>query len=220
MYVGTRRGKIYSTRGSRLLFALAWYFSGQVYLYPCQFRPALAKSWQARSTFLRSKNQRAMQKMLGPHLSGTQRNTDPPWGSDVSSARGQHRLLPRPLVEKQMLSEQDVSAYCVPSKKQTAPPQMWQHVLPNATFRLDGMLPESLPPEPGLSVTLLAMFTPGPNATLCSFGILKASDWGGGSAAPTASSTRARWAVAWGMGDLVRSNAQFMGLLAVLAHLE
>ena len=95
----------------------------------------LARSWQARSTFLRSKNQRAMQKMLGSHLSGTQRNTDPPWRSDVSSARGQHRLLPRPLVEKQMLSEQDVSAYCVPSKKQTAPPQMWQHVLPNATFR-------------------------------------------------------------------------------------
>jgi hypothetical protein len=118
-----------------LLFALAWYFSGPVYLYPYQFRPALAKSWQARSTSLRSKNQRVMQKMLGPHLSGTQRNTDPPWRSDVFSARGQHRLLPRPLFEKQMLSEQDVSAYCVPSKKQTAPPQMWQHVLPNATFR-------------------------------------------------------------------------------------
>jgi hypothetical protein len=38
--MGTRRGKIYSTRGSMLLFALAWYFSGPVYLYPCQFRPS------------------------------------------------------------------------------------------------------------------------------------------------------------------------------------
>jgi hypothetical protein len=90
----------------------------------------------------------------------------------------------------------------------------------NTEALLDGMLPESLPPEPGLSVTLLAMFEPGPNAALCSTGILKASDWGGGSAAPIASSTRATWAPAWGMGDLVRSNAQFLGLLAVLAHLE
>jgi len=75
-------GTIYSTRGSMLLFALAWYFSGPVYLYPCQFRPSLAKSWQARLTSLRSKNQRVMQKMLGPHrIGGTQRNTDPPWRS-------------------------------------------------------------------------------------------------------------------------------------------
>ena len=86
---------------------------------------------------------------------------------------------------------------------------------------LDGMLPESLPPEPGLSATLLAMFEPGPNAALCASGTLTASDWGGGRAAPPARRPdRATWAPAWGMGDLVRSNAQFLGLLAVLAHLE
>jgi len=85
---------------------------------------------------------------------------------------------------------------------------------------LDGMLPESLPLEPGLSATLLAMFEPGPNLALCSTGLLNESDWEGGSAAPPASSTRATWAPAWGMGDLVRSNAQFLGLLAVIPDLE
>jgi len=87
---------------------------------------------------------------------------------------------------------------------------------------LDGRLPKSLPPTPvqRLSATALAMFGPGENLALCSTGLLNASDWEGGSTAPPASSTRGTWAPAWGMDDLVRSNAQFLGLLAVIAHLE
>ena len=65
------------------------------------------------------------------------------------------------------------------------------------------------------------MFNSGPNAALCSTGLLNESDWEDGRAAPPVnSSNRDTWAPAWGMGDLVRSNAQFLGLLAVIPDLE
>ena len=72
--------------------------------------------------------------------------------------------------------------------------------------------------ELGLSPTLSAMFERGPNAALCSSGLLKESDWEVGTADPSASSTSK--APAWGMGDLVRASAAFLGLHATSAHFE
>ena len=72
--------------------------------------------------------------------------------------------------------------------------------------------------ELGLSPTLSAMFERGPNAALCSSGLLKESDWEVGTADPSANSTSK--APAWGMGDLVRASAAFLGLNATSAHFE